>query len=541
LGIPFAEPPVGPLRFKPPVAKQWSGELNAKELGSICPQPIMPMLPSFGERKMDEDCLVLDVYVPVPTPSNAAVMVWIHGGGYFVGTGTFEGLDSSPLAAIGDVIVVAIQYRLGILGFLSTGDEEVPGNMGMYDQIEALKWVQENIAAFGGDPSRVTIFGESAGGGSVSVHTLSPLSKGLYSGAIMQSGVANAPWGVNKQKNSYMKGVITTGELVGCPEQESKQLIECLLDVPTEAFVNISYQVMMPTTEDAPMILFGPVIDGVLLLEEPSKLLEKRVFNPSDIMVGFNADEGMMSLLGNPEYAEATERPKVNRTMFETLLPTLGIKQLSNPLLRAAFDLVYLDDAMFANPNVSDYIEPFSQISGDFMFACSSDAYLHSVSEADNIGQTYQYFFTHVPSVSVFNVTWTGSSHGDELMFFGAPFLPDATYTLNDKEVELTTNMIKYWTNFAKTGNPNMASKDETQNSDDEKDPEWPQFSHKDPFYRELSTTMKTGRSLKAKECALLNDFIPKLEAVIAKADLDCKTHWTEGKEAESCGAKSDP
>ncbi|XP_072044528.1 carboxylic ester hydrolase-like [Amphiura filiformis] len=147
LGIPYAEAPVGPLRFKPPVPKEWKGKLSAQEYSKYCPQFVMPEIFPLKSENMDEDCLVLNVFVPQSKPSNAAVMFWIHGGGYNMGAGSFtEEMDLHPLAALGDVIVVSINYRLNAFGFLSTGDDVVPGNMGMLDQVEAMKWVQKNIA-----------------------------------------------------------------------------------------------------------------------------------------------------------------------------------------------------------------------------------------------------------------------------------------------------------------------------------------------------------------------------------------------------------
>lgn len=539
-GIPYAEAPVGPLRFKPPVPKTWSGDLNAKEYGVACPQPVIPII-NFRGRDFGEDCLLLDVFVPVPTPSDAAVMFWIHGGGYSLGAGTIPGMDSSPVAAIGDVIVVAIQYRLGALGFLSTGDEEVPGNMGMLDQIEALKWVQDNIAAFGGDPNRVTIFGESAGGGSVSVLTLSPLSKGLFVGAIMQSGVAITPWAVNINTDSYMKIATGLGGLVGCDAKESKPLVECLREVPAEDLVNATtYQ--MPELIPEEIIHFGPVVDGNVLPEAPATLIAKHHFNPVDIMVGFNADEGMMAFL----LMASDEKPSINRTVFEGMLPMYKVKPFEgHPLQRAAVDLVYFTDQMFSDPDNADYVDAFSQMYGDYLFGCSSIEYMRAASEAD-FGNRYLYHFTHAPSVSMFNLTWTGSCHADELIFFGAPWLPQAEpYKLTPEEVTLTEKMIGYWTNFAKTGNPNTAPKDQTE---EDIAVEWPQYTLSDPMHRELSTNMRTGRGLKAKQCSLWNDYLPKLNAAIAEANQpgkeeSCSSHWKSGEdaEAESCTKETNP
>ncbi|XP_069103815.1 pyrethroid hydrolase Ces2e-like [Argopecten irradians] len=182
-GIPYAKPPVGPLRFSKPVKQPpWSDTLNATEYKPGCIQSDPGNLPT------SEDCLFLNVYVPseVSAIANKTVMVWIHGGGYTSGAGSLY--DGSFLALHGDVIVVTLNYRLGVLGFFSTGDANARGNYGLWDQIEALKWVKSNIRNFGGNPDSVTLFGESAGAFSVSHLAIMPSNKGLFHRVIMQSG-----------------------------------------------------------------------------------------------------------------------------------------------------------------------------------------------------------------------------------------------------------------------------------------------------------------------------------------------------------------
>uniref|UniRef100_A0AAR2KMR9 Carboxylic ester hydrolase n=1 Tax=Pygocentrus nattereri TaxID=42514 RepID=A0AAR2KMR9_PYGNA len=198
LGVPFAKSPVGPLRLAPPQpAEAWEGVRDATQQPYICIQHrtllvglLQHLLMNFEVPEMSEDCLYLNIYTPSKPGEDAKlpVMVWIHGGGLTLGSASMQ--DGSVLAAYEDVVVVVIQYRLGLLGFFSTGDEHAPGNYGLLDQVAALQWVQENIHSFGGDPGAVTIFGESAGGISVSLQILSPLSAGLFRSAIAESGTA---------------------------------------------------------------------------------------------------------------------------------------------------------------------------------------------------------------------------------------------------------------------------------------------------------------------------------------------------------------
>ncbi|CAH1239405.1 CES4A [Branchiostoma lanceolatum] len=200
LGVPFAKPPTGDLRFMPPVEPEpWDGVREATTFGAACPQEGM-YLPGFAEpfytadRDWSEDCLYMDVYAPVRSSGAEdplAVMVYIHGGGWQVGTGSNS--NGTQLAAEQNVIVVTFNYRLGVFGFLGTGDHHAPGNAGLLDQTEAIRWVKDNIANFGGDGDRITIFGLSAGGMAVSLHLLSPLNSGLFHRAITQSGSPFTP------------------------------------------------------------------------------------------------------------------------------------------------------------------------------------------------------------------------------------------------------------------------------------------------------------------------------------------------------------
>ncbi|CAI9570774.1 unnamed protein product [Staurois parvus] len=196
-GIPFAKPPVGSLRFANPESiEPWESVRDASQYAPMCLQDmgIMEGLinyykTSFKIPPFSEDCLYLNIYTPSnrEKESKLPVMVFIHGGGLVIGGAYYDG---SALSVYENVVVVSIQYRLGILGFFSTGDNELPGNLGFMDQVAALHWVQENIADFGGDRHSVTIFGESAGGVSVSAMVLSPLAKGLFHKAIAESGFA---------------------------------------------------------------------------------------------------------------------------------------------------------------------------------------------------------------------------------------------------------------------------------------------------------------------------------------------------------------
>ncbi|XP_058123518.1 juvenile hormone esterase-like [Anopheles ziemanni] len=227
LGIPFAKPPVGDLRFKnPQPADSWEGVYNATTGKDACIQKIslIPGAPTFG----GEDCLYLNVFVPQnaysPAPRPLPVMVYIHGGGFFYGSARLSELDPARIMTQRRVVVVTLQYRLGVLGFFSTGDSSASGNYGLKDQVMALRWVQSNIRAFGGDPGRVTIIGHSAGGVSTQLHMMSPLSRGLFHRAISMSGSALAKW--TAPIPDPLSVARTHGRILGIADAESMPTIE---------------------------------------------------------------------------------------------------------------------------------------------------------------------------------------------------------------------------------------------------------------------------------------------------------------------------
>uniref|UniRef100_A0A8C8UIJ5 Carboxylic ester hydrolase n=1 Tax=Peromyscus maniculatus bairdii TaxID=230844 RepID=A0A8C8UIJ5_PERMB len=278
LGIPFAKPPVGRLRFAPPEAPEpWSGVRDGTSHPAMCLQSLEMMNVEAMEDmnmtvppiSMSEDCLHLNIYTPAHAHegSNMPVMVRIHGGA-LVG-GMASSTDGSILAATEDVVLVHIQYRLGVLGFFSTGDQHARGNWGYLDQVAALRWVQQNIAHFGGNPDLVTIFGESAGGTSVSSHVVSPMSKGLFHRAIMESGVNTSP---------HFFPLQTVANLSGCEVKDSETLVHCLRG-KSEAEILVINEII------------PAVVDGEFLPRHPKELLASVDFHPVPSIIGVNNDE----------------------------------------------------------------------------------------------------------------------------------------------------------------------------------------------------------------------------------------------------------
>ncbi|XP_031723922.1 carboxylesterase 3 isoform X3 [Anarrhichthys ocellatus] len=243
LGLPFSRPPVGPLRLAAPQdTEPWEGERDCTHQPPMCiqdPELIVSvsrtMSMQYTPPELSEDCLYLNVYTPAEATEGdkVPVMVWIHGGGLSMGAASQY--DGAPLAAYENIVMVIIQYRLGILGFLSTGDEHAQGNWGFLDQLAALRWVQESIEAFGGDPQTVTVAGESAGGISASILTLSPQAEGLFQRAVFQSGVATLGTYTTRHPLGHAKIV---ANLTGCDRSSTEELVQCMKGKSKEELVD---------------------------------------------------------------------------------------------------------------------------------------------------------------------------------------------------------------------------------------------------------------------------------------------------------------
>ena len=289
LGVPFAAPPIGKLRLKAPEPPQeWKPKVRpANKHGSVCWQGKykVEMIKYFDPYfSFSEDCLYLDVYSPNVSLS-LPVMVYIHGGSYELGTAV---LFPGDILALHGVVIVVIQYRLGPFGFLTTGDSASPGNFGMLDQVEALKWVKENIEHFGGDPSKVTIFGGSAGATSVTLHLLSPLSEGLFHQAIAESGVDLSPFAI--QPVSFgLRFATELAENLDCTTSDHSAMVACISSKKGEEIQNASNSISYRFYD---YLRWAPVVDNNFLLDTPHNLRNKGDFEKVKLMISFNSQEG---------------------------------------------------------------------------------------------------------------------------------------------------------------------------------------------------------------------------------------------------------
>lgn len=314
LGIPYAAPPVGADRFRPPrPAPAWSGVRDATAYGPAAAQPVDHLLAAmFGLPVFptDEDCLTLNVWTPDPA-GRRPVLVWLHGGGFVTGSGRDPVFDATRLTGRRDVVVVTINYRLGAFGFLHLADvfgEEYAGsgNLGLLDQAAALAWVRDNIAAFGGDPDNVTLFGQSAGAMSVTALMTMPAAKGLFHKAVVQSGNAGAV--TSRERATGVTRRLL--KLVGADSAEELAAVSTAAVVEAQAALTAELQAegAMP---------FMPVIDGVVLARSPIEAIRDGVAAEIPLIAGATAEESRLFLLMGGEASAALDEYMFQRPMFE--------------------------------------------------------------------------------------------------------------------------------------------------------------------------------------------------------------------------------
>ncbi|KAM4772572.1 cholinesterase [Rhinophrynus dorsalis] len=516
LGIPYAEPPLGALRFKKPEPhRPWVEVWNASKYGNSCYQIIDQTFPGFPGAEMwnpntelSEDCLYLNIWIPTPKPKNASVMVWIHGGAFETGTSSLDVYDGKFLTRTERVIVVSINYRVGALGFLAfPGNTEAPGNAGLFDQRLALQWVNENIAAFGGNPKSITIFGESAGGASVSYHMLSPKSHPLFTRAIMQSGTANAPWGVVGQSEAR-NGALKLANLLSCSYKNETEIIACLRNKTPQEITEKAFSVQ--TQKPFLKLSFPPAVDGDFIIDIPEMLMQLgQIKKNTQILTGVNRDEGSYFLVYQIPGFSKDHESFINRTQFQESVKLVFPKATELATDSVLFHYTNWEDEQ----NLTHNRDAMSDIVGDYNFICPLLEFTKRNSELGNTA--YLYFFNHRSSKLAWP-EWMGVMHGYEIEFvFGIPMYRRLNYTR--AEENLSRSVMRYWANFAKTGNPNGAQSQENR---------WPIFTLDEQHYLMLDTEdSKTNRKMRAKQCRFWNKFYPKVLQLTGNID-EVEQQW---------------
>jgi para-nitrobenzyl esterase len=462
-GIPFAAPPVGELRWREPQpAKPWDGVKLADRFAPICMQR-----GSYPEdappEPMSEDCLYLNVWAPVGAAQAARlpVMVWIYGGGLVNGTASTPLYDGAALARRG-VIVVTANYRLGALGFLAHAQlsrespNKVSGNYGLLDQLAALHWVKRNIAAFGGDPGNVTVFGQSSGSISISALTVSPLARGLFQRAIGQSGGLFEPLEVAPEfalDGAEKIGAAFANKL-GAPS------LQALRAKPAADIAAVRFPA-------------NAVVDGYVLKEPPFNAYAAHRVNDVDILTGSNAEEGL-AFLGNRKITPANLTAALGEDFPPLIVSLIGPKTPATDKEALAAYIAFQGDMRF----------------GWDMLAW---ARLHA---GTGRRKAFLYRFAYVAPGEA------GARHGTEMAYvFGNPG-PKAAWSDADKK--LAETMAAYWTNFAKTGDPNGPGL-----------PAWPQFARAREHALLIGTEINAGRLPNAANLAQIDGLYATVRFVL--------------------------
>ncbi len=496
-GIPFAAPPLGDLRWKPPTpVPAWRGVRDAKEFPPICPQHLYSpeyydgisarvggQPPPHRPLTTSEDCLYLSIWTSnFGSADRRPVMVWIHGGGNNGGWGT-QGTDNGEFLARKGVVLVMIEYRVGALGFIADSalSAESPhhssGNYGLLDQIAALRWVQRNIAAFGGDPTRVTAFGQSSGAMDITCLTTSPLARGLFQRAISESGACTGPF-------AALKKPVTSSSEHPAAEESGRRLAKALgvSDAPNvlAAMRAKSADEILAAMSRDPGIAHEVNVDGWVIPEQPDIVFAEGRQLSMPFMVGSNKDEFRAFVSSFPVPSMARYSP--------ALLDALG----SSAPLRA-----FLPRLLEAYP-ASDTVEAERRL-----FEANTDGFGSSaryVARAmARAGQrdVYFYYFTHViPSPGGRAL---GAFHSGEIPFV---FGNDPGWPSDQRSLQLKDAISGYWVQFAETGNPNRRGL-----------PEWPRYDPRSDRYLELGDSIRIGSRLRQVQYDLLDDAQAALDA----------------------------
>merc|ERR1711892_696574 len=508
-GIPYAQPPVGSLRFQAPLpVRPWTKTLEAFDKGPQCYQK-NEFLPGVN-ADYSEDCLHLNIYTEDLKTTAKPVMIWIHGGGFTLGSGN----DYAPLDAHlkEGVIVITINYRLGSLGFLTFGNDLVSGNMGLKDQALAIRWVKQNIHNFGGNPHKITIFGESAGGVSVHAQVLSPWNFGQIQGAIAQSGtmlIYNQIKSYGQREENFAKHA---AEKLGCADALDQNTLECLQNADIEEINEKLSATANDNFNQVSAFEWRPVVDNYasnpFLPLDPLEAMQTGVYNQIPFMSGTVKNDGAILIPIFKSSGKTTEQVQEN---WGSIGPAI---MFSSPTYNATSE-----DALFANITMKYYNHPegdsalaldqtIMDLVSDIVFLSPGQKCVELMSKHST--HIFNYQLTQQTDKSVLGqILQLGPEyspiHGDDLVFLLENY--GRKLQLSEEESALSTHMVKYWTNFAKFGHPTPSSEDL---------PFWASVSQDANNYMELKAAPEMKQDLEAERMHFWEKMLwtPKQDAI---------------------------
>lgn len=428
----------------------WNGTYEAVDHGPICPQASLTSIQHIEEGS--EDCLFLNIYTKNVKSTKQPVMVYFHGGAYMTGSGNSDMYGPDYLLQH-DVILVTINYRLEVLGFLCLDTPDVPGNAGMKDQVAALKWIKNNIEQFGGDPNNVTIFGESAGAASAIYHLFSHMSKGLFNKAIAQSGTAIDDWAIQRDGRER---AFRVGKVLGKETEDENELLEFLQSVSVTKLLALTFKTR---TEDEryrglPMY-FVPVVEkrfeGVesFLNDEPLDILLGDKTNKVPVMLGYNSAEGLFMV------GDQLKKLDFKNKHVKYLVPKEIARKESQAKVQEIGERLkkfYVRDGDFSEENAVALIN----ILTDTYFAFNANRFAYFYAATNNL--IFAYRFNYVTELNLgrtmyaMSSLYEGATHIDDLFYLFCNGVNKDVCKEKEELKEIVFKMTKMWTNFAKTG-----------------------------------------------------------------------------------------
>ncbi|XP_023613541.1 thyroglobulin [Myotis lucifugus] len=525
LGVPYAAPPLAEGRFWAPEPSNWTGSWAATKPRARCWQPGVKTPTPSG---VSEDCLYLNVFVPQNVAPNASVLLFFHNMEAGADDGSLA-LDGSFLAATGHLIVVTAGYRVGIFGFLSAGAGAVSGNWGLLDQVAALTWVQTHIAAFGGDPRRVTMAADHGGADVASIHLLTAGAGGsrLFRRAVLMGGSALSPAAVISPERAQQQAAALAQE-VGCPASPIQEMTSCLRQKPADALNDAQTKLLAVS---GPFHYWGPVLDGQFLREAPARALQRAPRATVDLLLGSSQDDGLIRRAkAVKQFEESQGRTSSKTAFYQALQNSLGGEDADPGVLAAATWYYSLEHS--ANDYAS-FSRALENATRDYFITCPViDMARHWARRAR--GNVFLY---HAPQ---------SYGHGslevlaDAQYAFGLPFHPAYGGQFTPEEKHTALKVMQYFSNFIRSGNPNYPH--EFSRKGPEFAVPWPDFvpGTNGENYKEFSAQLPNRRGLKKADCSFWSKYIRSLKVPADEAKDGLSAGSEEEEQPAGSGLRED-